>query len=108
MLIRAESALDFIRISWGVIVPTTLVTAAFFFFLVGLAVKGQKLKSMTGIEGIIGEEGEALATLEPSGTVQVHGERWNAESVSGSIERGQKIIVKAIHNLTLYVDKLNK
>ncbi|HUH33750.1 MAG TPA: NfeD family protein, partial [Daejeonella sp.] len=108
MLIRAESALEFMKISWGVIVPTTLVTAAFFFFLVGMAVKGQKLKSMTGIEGIIGEEGEALARLEPSGTVRVHGELWNAESVSGSIERGQKIIVKAIRNLTLYVDQLNK
>jgi membrane-bound serine protease (ClpP class) len=108
MLIRAESALEFMKISWGVIVPTTLVTAAFFLFLVGLAVKGQKLKSMTGIEGIIGEEGEALATLEPSGTVRVHGELWNAESVSGSIQRGQKIIVKAIRNLTLYVEQINK
>ena len=108
MLIRTDSALEFMRISWGVIVPTTLVTAAFFFFLVGLAVKGQKLKSMTGIEGIIGEEGEALARLEPFGTVRVHGELWNAESVSGSIESGQKIIVKAIHNLTLYVEQLKK
>ena len=106
MLIRTDSALEFMRISWGVIVPTTLVTAAFFFFLVGLAIKGQKLKSITGMEGIIGEEGEALATLEPSGMVRVHGELWKAEAVSGTINKGQKIIVKAIHNLTLYVDKI--
>lgn len=108
MLIRAESALEFIRISWGVIVPTTLLTAAFFLLIVGLAVKGQKLKATTGAEGIIGEVGEALATLQPSGMVRVHGELWQAESVSGTIERGQKIIVKAIHNLTLQVDKITR
>ena len=106
MLIRTNSALEFIRISWGVIVPTTLVTAAFFFFLVGMAVKGQKLKSMTGVEGIVGEEGEALATLEPSGMVRVHGELWKAESVSGIISRGQKIKVTAINNLTLFVKQI--
>ena len=105
MLIRADSALEFMKISWGVIVPTTLLTAAFFLFLVGLAVKGQKLRTTTGIEGIIGEEGVALANLEPSGTVRVHGELWNAESVSGNIEKGTRIIVKAIHNLTLYVEQ---
>jgi len=106
MLIRTESALEFIRISWGVIVPTTLVTAAFFLFLVGMAVKGQKLKSITGEEGIVGEEGEALATLEPSGMVRVHGELWKAESVSGSISPGQKIKVTAINNLTLFVKQI--
>ena len=106
MLIRTDSALEFIRISWGVIVPTTLVTAAFFLFLVGMAVKGQKLKSITGEEGIVGEEGEAIATLEPSGMVRVHGELWKAESVSGSISRGQKIKVTAINNLTLFVKQI--
>ena len=106
MLIRTDSALEFIRISWGVIVPTTLVTAAFFLFLVGMAVKGQKLKSMTGQEGLLGEVGEALATLQPSGMVRVHGELWKAESVSGIISPGQKIQVTAINNLTLFVKQI--
>lgn len=106
MLIRADSALEFMKISWGVIVPTTLITAAFFLFLVGLAVKGQKLRSTTGMEGIIGEEGITLANLEPTGMVRVHGELWNAESTSGNIEKGKKIMVKAIHNLTLYVEQI--
>jgi membrane-bound serine protease (ClpP class) len=106
MLIKTDSALESMKISWGVIVPTTLVTAAFFFLLVRLAMKGQKLRSMTGIEGIIGEEGEALARLEPSGMVRVHGELWKAESVSGVINPGQKIKVTAINNLTLFVEHI--
>ena len=106
MLIRSDSALEFIRISWSVIISTTVATAAFFFFLIALAVKGQKAKPVTGTEGMIGEEGETLARLEPSGMVRVHGELWKAESVSGIIETGRRIRVTAINNLTLYVEPL--
>jgi membrane-bound serine protease (ClpP class) len=106
MLIRTESALEFLRISTSVILSTTIVTALFFFFLISLAIKGQKAKPITGIEGIIGEEGEALARLEPVGMVRVHGELWKAESVSGSIEEGERIKVKALRNLTLVVEQV--
>lgn len=104
MLIRTESALEFIRISWGVIISTTVVTALFFFFIIAMAVKAQRAKPTTGMEGIIGEIGETLAALEPLGLVRVHGELWNAESVSGNIHQGQKVRVKAIKDLTLYVE----
>jgi membrane-bound serine protease (ClpP class) len=106
MLIRTESALEFIRISWGVIITTTVITALFFFFIIALAVKGQRAKPVSGMEGIIGEIGEALATLEPYGMVRVHGELWNAESISGSIAQGQKVRVAAIENLMLYVEQV--
>lgn len=107
MLIRTDSALEFLRISWSVIISTTVITALFFFFLISLAVKAQKAKPVTGIEGIIGEEGEALARLEPAGMVRVHGELWSARSVSGNIEQGQRIRVTAIENLTLNVEQVS-
>jgi membrane-bound serine protease (ClpP class) len=106
MLIRTDSALEFIRISWSVIVATTIATALFFFFLIRLAVKAQQAKPITGIEGLIGEIGETLARLEPAGMIRVHGELWKAESISGSIDQGQKVKVTAIRNLTLYVERL--
>ncbi|HEY0677875.1 MAG TPA: nodulation protein NfeD [Chitinophagaceae bacterium] len=108
MLIRSDSALEFIRISTSAIITTTVVTALFFFFLIGLAVKAQRAKPVTGIDGIVGEVGEALATLDPFGMVRVHGELWKAESVSGSIEQGQRIRVKGINNLTLFVEQVGK
>jgi membrane-bound serine protease (ClpP class) len=106
MLIRTDSALEFIQISWGVILATTTATALFFFFLIGLALRAQKAKPVTGIEGIIGEVGETVARLEPSGMIRVHGELWKAESISGTIDPGQKVKVTAINNLTLYVEQL--
>jgi membrane-bound serine protease (ClpP class) len=88
-------------------ISTTVVTALFFFFIIALAVKGQRKKPMSGKEGIIGETGEALAVLNPSGIVRVHGEIWKAESVSGHINMGQKVRVTAIKDLTLFVELAN-
>jgi membrane-bound serine protease (ClpP class) len=107
MLIRTDSALEFARISGSVIISTTVLSAVFFFFLIWLALKAQNLKPSTGIEGMVGETGEALARLEPVGTVRVHGELWKAESVSGSIMQGQKIRVTAIKDLTLFVEPVS-
>lgn len=104
MLIKRGSALEFFGISSTVIISTTAITALFFFLLISLAIKAQKAKPVSGKEGIIGEEGEALAMLRPFGMVRVHGELWKAESVSGNIEQGQRVKVTAITNLTLYVE----
>ncbi len=107
MLLKTDSALEFIRISWSVILSTAILSALFFLFLVRSVVKGQRLKPATGMEGIIGETGIALAQIAPNGSVQVHGEIWNAESVSGNIEAGQKIRVTGIKNLLLYVEPIS-
>ena len=106
MLIKTNSALEFIKISLSVIITTAIATAAFFFVLVALVVRGQKKKPVTGIEGLVGELGETIANLAPEGTVRVHGELWKAQSVSGNISPGQKIRVTAIKNLTLYVEHI--
>ncbi len=103
-LFRTNSALEFIKMSGSVIITTTAVTAIFFLFLVGMGLKAQRSKPLTGMDGLIGEEGETQAKLDPSGTVWVHGEAWNAESVSGIIDKGKKIRVTGIKDLKLYVE----
>jgi membrane-bound serine protease (ClpP class) len=107
MLIRIDSALEILRISWSVILAVTVATALFFFFLMAMVLKGQKRTPVTGKEGIIGETGETLAMLNPSGIVRVHGEIWNAQAVSGAIAQGLKVRVTAIKDLTLFVEELN-
>jgi membrane-bound serine protease (ClpP class) len=104
MLIRTDSALEFARISWTVIFSTSLVTALFFLFIIGLAVKAQRAKPVTGVEGMIGETAETLARLEPTGTVRFHGEIWKAESISGSIKEGEKVRVTGVKDLKLFVE----
>jgi membrane-bound serine protease (ClpP class) len=103
MLIRKIPNMEFLRISWGVIIPTVVVTVLFFLFVIGAGLRAQRSRPTTGVEGIIGETGGALDNLYPTGSVLVHGEIWTAEALMGNIEKGQKICVTGIENLRLKV-----
>ncbi|MFN0157691.1 MAG: NfeD family protein [Bacteroidota bacterium] len=105
MLIDTDSPLEIVAISWSVIVPVIVCTALFFLFAIGMAIRAQKRKPVTGAEGIVGETGEALGDLNPEGQVRVHGEIWNAVSVEGKIKRGSRVTVERINNLLLTVRK---
>jgi membrane-bound serine protease (ClpP class) len=107
MLIRTDSMLDFVSISWKVIALVVILSALFFIFAIGLGIKAQRKKPSTGKEGIIGETGEAVTDLAPAGSVKVHGEFWNATSLEGNITKGTKIVVESIDHLTLHV-RINK
>jgi len=106
MLIRTSSVLEFVEISWIVIVASVAITTFFFVFLLGLGLKVQRKKPTTGIEGLISEIGEAFSLLNPEGTVRVHGELWEAESTSGKIAKGERIRVVEIQNLKLRVEQV--
>jgi membrane-bound serine protease (ClpP class) len=107
MLIRSDATFDFLKISLSVIISSVSVTALFFLFIIGVGIRAQRAKPVTGVEGMINSIGESLETLNPVGRVRVHGEIWNAESVSGPINKGEKIRVKAIKNLKLHVESLS-
>jgi len=106
MLIRTSSVLEFVEISWFVIVASVAITTFFFVFLLGLGLKVQRNKPTTGKEGIIGEIGETLSLLNPEGTVHVQGELWQAESVRGKIAKGERVRVIEIQNLKLRVEQV--
>jgi membrane-bound serine protease (ClpP class) len=103
MLIRSESALEFVHLSWGIIIPTVLCTAAFFLFAIGMGIRAQRKKPTTGVEGIVGEVGEAITDLHPEGHVRVHGEIWKAASSEGMLPAGTKVKIEQVENLQLTV-----
>jgi len=104
MLIRTSSVLEFVEISWSVIFASVIITTIFFVFILGLGIKAQRRKPTTGIEGFAGESGDVVETLKPEGVVRVNGELWNAESLSGTIEKGTRIRVVKINGLKLLVE----
>lgn len=106
MLIRTGPGIEYARISLSVIIFSVIITTAFFLFVVGLGLKAQKSRVLTGTEGFIGETGTALSELAPSGLVHVHGERWSAESISGHIEKGEKVKVTDIKGLKIFVERV--
>jgi len=103
MLINPESSLELIAVSWGVIIPAVLCTALFFLLAIGMGIRAQTRKPVTGAEGIVGEEGDAVTALAPAGKVRVHGELWNAVAPGGALPAGARITVESVHGLTLTV-----
>lgn len=106
MLIRDDVTFPVFQISATVIITTAVLTALFFAFVIGAGLRAQKGPSSTGLEGTLNEVGETVSDLAPAGTVMLHGELWNAESVSGAIEKGTKVRVKEMKDLKLIVEKL--
>lgn len=105
MLINTDVWFEFQDISLGVILPTVLLTAAFFVFAIGAGLRAQRRKPVTGAEGIVGERGVALTKLNPEGQVKVHGEIWNAESIDGPLSKDAPVVVSEIHGLSIKVKK---
>jgi membrane-bound serine protease (ClpP class) len=105
MLIRDDVTYPVFQLSKTVIITTTAVSALFFGTIIGLGLKAQKARVVTGTEGMLGETGEAITPLSPSGTVQLNGELWNAEVTSGAVEKGDKVRVTAIRDFLLLVEK---
>ena len=72
-----------------------------------MALRTLRTKVTTGKEGITGEVGIAVTTIDPEGQVKIHGEYWKAESEQ-KIKKNEKIIVVKVDNLLLIVEKFNK
>ena len=85
------------------IVPATLLTAAFFLFVVGAGLRAQLLPVRAGRETLLGKTAPALAHIDAaSGKVFVEGEYWNAAS-EVPIEPGHPVEIVGITGLTLKV-----
>jgi membrane-bound serine protease (ClpP class) len=83
----------------AVSVPLGLITA----FLMGIALKAQRNKQVSGAQGLIGETGIVQTALSPRGKVFVHGELWDAVS-SSDVPIGQSVVVREVNGLLLEVE----
>lgn len=94
------------RVSWSVIIPSVLVTVAFFGFALTMAIRAQKNKVATGEEGLAGEHGVAVGDLSPRGKVRIGGEYWKAIAEGDEIKDGDEVEVVAATRLTVTVKRV--
>jgi membrane-bound serine protease (ClpP class) len=89
------------RLSLNYIVPATLVTAAFFVFIVGKGLRAQRLPVKAGSETMIGKMVTALTPIDSrGGRIFVEGEYWNAIS-DAPIEKDEQAEIAAVQGLTV-------
>jgi membrane-bound serine protease (ClpP class) len=97
---RAEPAF---RLSLAYIIPATVLTAAFFIFIVGAGLRAQLLPVRAGKETMLGKITPALSGIGANGgKVFVEGEYWNAVS-DAPVEPGQPVEIVSVNGLTLKV-----
>ena len=102
-LILVDSPEPYLQISRAVIVATVAVCGGFISLVLIFVVRVQKSRYFSGLEGMVGERGQAVTALQPRGRVYVHGEYWDAHAEQ-PIAAGSEIeIVQAEGNLKLLV-----
>jgi len=91
------------RLSLGLIIPATLLTAAFFLFVVGAGLRAQFIPVKAGKETMLGKTVTALTRIDTqAGKVFVEGEYWNAVS-DVPIEKDRTAEIVGVDGLTLRV-----
>jgi len=91
-----------LRASLRVVIPLTLTTSLAFAAAVGLALRTMRRPATTGREGMIGLRGTVRSALAPRGTIEVHGEIWQAVS-DEPLPPGHVVIVTEMDGLVLRV-----
>jgi membrane-bound serine protease (ClpP class) len=100
MLVKSDA--EFFQISWAVIIPVVITTAAVSLFIVSMGVRALRRAPQTGAEALVGSVGVAKTALRPGGKFAIHGELWDAVSDT-PVEPGASATVLRIEGLTLYV-----
>jgi len=99
-----DSASPALQISWAVIIPVVIVSAALFIITVTVAVRVYREKPDTGKEGLIDMQATAKTDIHADGQVFLRGEYWSAWS-DEPIRQGEKVTVVALEGLKLKVKK---
>ena len=91
------------RLSLSYIIPATLMTAAFFAFVIGKGLRAQRLPVKAGAETMVGKAVTASTPIDSQGgRVFVEGENWSAVSDT-PVEPGEVIEIAEVQGLTLKV-----
>ena len=95
-----------LRVPLRTMLPTALFVAGAAVYLAFRAAETRRKPQLAGDMGLVGELGQVLDTVSPSGgEVFVHGERWAAVS-STPLLPGARVVVRRVEGLTLFVDEV--
>lgn len=105
MLVKTDA--PFMQVSLSVVLPTVATFGAALLAITWLAVKSQRHRPVTGVEGMIGTVAVAKTDVAPRGTVLLQGELWDAVSEE-PIHAGDEVEVTTLSGLTLTVQPRRK
>jgi membrane-bound serine protease (ClpP class) len=92
-------------LSLPVLVAAAIVTGGFFIIVLAMLLRSRRRPIVTGNEGLLGAEGEAVAWQGEEGRVRVNGEIWRARA-SRPLEPGNRVKVTERQGLMLTVEPM--
>jgi membrane-bound serine protease (ClpP class) len=96
------------KLSLAYIIPATVLTAAFFIFIVAAGLRAQFRPVQSGREAMVGKMATALSRIDVvGGKAFIDGEYWNAVSET-PVDSGQIVEVLSMEGLTLRVKPKNQ
>ncbi len=91
------------RVSLAIAFPAIVVFVALIVVVVWLAVRAHGRPPLGGLDGMVGEVGEAVTALQPEGRVDIRGEYWNAVA-RVPVPRGSRVRIVRARGLLLEVE----
>ena len=103
LLLLFDRADPVFRLSLKFIIPTTIVTAAFFLFIAAAGVRALRLPVKSGRDILIGRIETALTDITPkSGKIFMDGAYWDVRSET-PVASGERVGIVGVDGLTLKV-----
>ncbi len=107
-LMLFESPLPFMKVSLGVLLPTVIMASLAIVFMMYYAVKLHRRRPVSGMEGLVGEQGVVVERVdERGGRVFVDGEYWNA-TADQPLEKDTRIKVVEVRGFRLRVERIKE
>ena len=94
-------------VSIPLVIAFSVVSLAFFIFILRFLIRSRSIKIVTGIDEMIGASAEVVKTTQKGYRVRCHGEIWYAQSDS-TLQIGQKVRVESLTGLVLYVKPIKE
>jgi membrane-bound serine protease (ClpP class) len=89
-------------VSWTLIGTLAIVTAAFVIVVARMAVRARRRPIVSGVESLVGADGEMLDDATDTGWANINGETWQVKTAA-RVTRGQKVRVVAVDGVRLRV-----
>lgn len=90
------------KLPLGLIAGVTVMSVGLLVVIVVMALHARRRPVVSGVEEMIGSDGEVIEDFDDSGWVRVHSENWKARSRS-PLQRGQIVKVTEVNGLELSV-----
>jgi membrane-bound serine protease (ClpP class) len=91
-LMLIDTGIGGFGIPWPLVALLAIVTAAFLFLVVRMALRARRAPIVSGLATMVGADGEMLEDSGETGWANIRGETWKVRT-AGHLARGQKIRV---------------